>query len=76
MNDKSGPWDVPLRTYVKEFKLILIVYNMSTETIEKEMEIDYGSAEDRRFLGKLTFWAATNGRSVETMSKDDWRKSK
>jgi hypothetical protein len=73
-NTKDGPESVPLRSYVKSFKMMVIVYNLSTEKVEREVEIDYGIETDRKWLGRLSYWAATEGRSVETLSFDDWTK--
>jgi hypothetical protein len=72
--DLSGPWDAPLRDYVKSFPLMIIIYNLKKDIIEIEREIDYGNAEDRKFLGKITFWAIANERSVETISLKDYKK--
>jgi hypothetical protein len=74
--DKSGAWDVPIQNYVKECKLVVILYSLTRDEIEKEIQIDYGKYEDRKFLGRLTYWAVTNSRTIETMSYQDWKDSK
>jgi len=77
MNDKfDGPWQIPLKGFVKQFDLMVIVYNLKDDSIEKEIKLDYGNRIDRAFLGKLSYWCATNGRSVETMSLEDWKNQK
>jgi len=77
MNVKNaGPWDIPLRNYVKDFKMMIIVYNIKDDCIIKEIPINYGDYEDRKFLGRISYWAATSGHSVETMSLEDWKASK
>lgn len=73
----TGPEDIPLQGgYVKSFELMVIISNLDKDCIEREVKIDYGNAEDRRWLGRVSFWAATNGRSVETMSLKDYEKYK
>ncbi len=77
MNDKfDGPWQIPLKGFIKQFDLMVIVYNLKDDSIEKEIKLDYGNRIDRAFLGKLCYWCATNGRSVETLSLEDWKKEK
>lgn len=72
-NDRSGPWAAPLRNFDKEERPIKVfIYNLENDSIENEFILNYGSFEDRKFLGKLTFYCITNGRSVETLLlKDD-----
>jgi len=76
ITDKSGPWDVPIKDYVKSCPIIVIIYNLKTDELEKEIQIDYGKYEDRKFLGRLTYWSITNERTIETMSLEDWSGSK
>lgn len=73
---RRGPWDSPLKEFNKEKPIIVIMHDLQHETIEREWKLDYGNYEDRKFLGKLTFFAVTTGRSIETMSIDDWEKVK
>lgn len=73
---RRGPWDVPLRSYIKELKIVVLIHNLETEEIEKEFYLDYGSMDDRKFMGRLSFWCVTNGRSLETLSTDDWKSMK
>lgn len=65
---KGRPWDAPVREYVKHFPMMISVYD--GDKLVKEQEIDYGKYEDRRFLGKLTYWALTEGYTVETSKAD------
>jgi hypothetical protein len=66
-----GPWDAPLRDYVKTHILMVTVYDFEDNIIKQE-RIDYGNFDHRKFLGKITFWATTNNYSVETMALKDW----
>jgi hypothetical protein len=77
MNDKtSGPRDFPLRDYVKDFEMMVIVYNIKDDCVFKEIPINYGNFEHRKFLGRISYWACSNGHSVETMSLKDWNATK
>lgn len=71
---KVEPWDAPLakRDYIEKFPIMVIVYYLNTDTICLERQIDYGNAGDRKLLGKISFWAMTNGMSIETMSLKDY----
>ena len=73
-NLKNGPERIPLLNFIKSFKMMVIVTNLSTEEIERQVEIDYGDEADRKWLGRLSYWCATEGRSVETLSLNDWMK--
>lgn len=66
----NGPEAMPLREYVKDFPLIIVVYD-GDRLIRKE-EINYGNSEHRKWLGKITYWACSNHYSVETMAAEDY----
>ena len=72
----SGPENLPLKTYVKNLPLMVVVYDLKTEKEIRSEEIDYGNYDHRKWLGKITFFAASNGYSVETMALKDWKKFK
>lgn len=72
-NKNAGPWDFPIRDYVKDFEMMVILYNIKTDCIVKEVPINYGNFEHRKFLGRITYWAGCNGHSVETLSLKDWK---
>lgn len=74
MSTHSGPWDIPLRQYITTLPIVVMIFNIQNDCIEKEIVIDYGNADDRKFLGKISFWAYSNGRSVECISKTDYDK--
>lgn len=82
MNDnfRRGPWDAPLPKYIDKREIVVLVHDLKRDeteaSIEQEFKLDYGSFEDRKFLGKLSFWAISNGRSVETMALEEWEKMK
>lgn len=68
MNNKivPGPEDIPLfGGYVKTFKMMVTIFDKNDNVI-REQEIDYGNHEHRKWLGKITYWACSNGMTVET----------
>ncbi len=76
---RRGPWDTPLKEYNKsETPIVVIIHDLTKnedqDTFESCHRINYASWEDRKFLGKLSFWAYNNRRSVETMTVEEWEK--
>jgi hypothetical protein len=67
MNNKivPGPEDIPQLGYVKTFKMMVTIFDKDDRII-REQEIDYGNHENRKWLGRVTFWACSNGMTVET----------
>ena len=74
INSRRGPWDVPLKGFVNQHEIYALIHDLQHEGIDYEIKLDLGNPEDKKFLGKITFWATSNGRSVETMSVEDWNK--
>lgn len=72
MSVPQGPWDTPVREYVKSLLMVVIIHNLTNDRVESEFAIDYGNIDDRKFLGRISFWAISNGRSVECISKKDY----
>lgn len=60
----NGPESIPLRDYVKSLPLTVQVYD-GTNCIRTE-NIDYSNAEHRKWIGKVTVWAAANKYEVRT----------
>jgi hypothetical protein len=73
---RRGPWDEKPKEYVTKLEMVAVVHNIENELIEHEFALDYGNADDRKFLGRLTFWCITNKRSVECVSVSEWAKIK
>ena len=73
-SNKNGPWDIPIRKYVEQFRMNVIIYD--GDNVLKEFEIDYGDFEDRKFLGRITFWACNNGYAVETNKAEELAKTR
>jgi hypothetical protein len=72
--DRSGPWDNKLKDYVEKQPIVAIIHNLDTDSIEREFQLDLGNKEDKKFLGRISFWAVTNNKSVETLSMENWWK--
>lgn len=68
---RKGAENVPLKDINKHMPILVLVYNLQTDALVEEKRINYGDAEDRRWLGRISFWAFTNGCSVETYAVKD-----
>jgi len=70
--DPDGPENLPLQSFNKSFIVVVFIYNLKNNDEVIDMrQIDYGSLEDRRWLGRVSFWAWSKGYSVETMRLSD-----
>jgi len=70
----NGPEDLPLREgYVKAFLMKVIIRDLKTNDVIRREDIDYGKPDDRRWLGRVSYFCCKNGQSVETMSLDDFK---
>lgn len=54
----------PLREYVKTYPIILEIYD--GDTLIKSEKLDYGNFEDKKYLGRLSYWAWEKNYTVET----------
>jgi len=66
---RNGAENIPLREINKNLQALIIVYDLKHDDkpiVEKR--INYGDADDRKWLGRITFWALTNHCSVETIA--------
>lgn len=61
----SGPEDMPLREYVKDFPITISIFDQKDKLLRTE-NINYGNHEHRRWLGRVTHWACSQGWTVET----------
>lgn len=69
---RRGAENIPLREINKEMPVLVVVYDLANDdAVVVEKEINYGDAEDRKWLGRITFYAVTNHCSVETMAITD-----
>lgn len=70
---KVGPESIPLKQWVKSFNAVILIYNVSDDNIVRKEVIDYGDSEQRKWLGKVTFWAWQNGMYVKTLAESDYK---
>lgn len=71
-NYKKNAENIPLREINTELKAKVVVYSLfENDDVVTEKDINYGNAEDRKWLGRITFWALTNHCSVETFALVD-----
>lgn len=69
---RKGAENIPLREINKDKQALVIIYDLRNgDNVVEEKWINYGDAEDRKWLGRITFWALTNHCSVETMARED-----
>jgi len=69
---RSGDEFKPLKEFNTHFPAYVFVLDIKQDnTIIKQGEFDYANFEHRKWLGKLTFWALSNGYSIETVAKKD-----
>lgn len=64
----QGPESAPLREYVKNYAIVVNIY--SGDDLIRHENVDYGDFEQKKWLGRLSFWAWTCGYTVETLSKE------
>lgn len=62
---RNGPEFIPIKNYVKEFKILVTLFDKDDNVVREE-KMDYGKAEDRVWLGRLSYYAWSNGYTVET----------
>ena len=68
---RAGVENLPLRQINTHCPIIVIVTDLSNDEIVSTIELDYAKFDDRKHLGRLSFWAISNKHSVETMAKSD-----
>lgn len=67
-----GPEDLPLKGYVKEHHLVIILKDVKSGRRIREERINYSDPDARRWLGKVTYYGTTNGYSIETFAEKDY----
>lgn len=68
---RRGAENIPLKDINKDMPILVLVYDLKTDKLVEEKRINYGNAEERRYLGRISFWAFTNHCSVETYAISD-----
>ena len=66
---RKGIENVPLKEVNKSLPILVIIYDLRNEDkVVEEKRLDYGNYEDRKYLGRLSFWALSNHCSIETIA--------
>jgi len=69
---KKGVENLPLRQINTSMPIMVYVIDLKNEDeIVQQVQLDYANFDDRKHLGRLTFWAVTHEHSIETMSLKD-----
>lgn len=69
---RQGMENIPLRQINTSKPALILVYDLrNDDKIIEEKRIDYANHEDRKWLGRITFWAMENHCSVETIAMVD-----
>lgn len=68
----TGPELIPLKAIVYDCELVILIKDIKSKRTIREERINYGNVEERKWLGKVTYWAVTNGYSVETFNEKDF----
>lgn len=71
-NIPRGPEDVPLKEYVTDHPLVIVVKDIKTGKVVREETINYSDSKSRQWLGRVTLWATTNNYMVQTCAKKDY----
>lgn len=67
-----GAEDIPPRSLIKGIKLVIIIKDIKSNRQIREERIEWDDPEARKWLGKLTYHAVTQGYSVETLNANDY----
>lgn len=68
----KGVENIPIRQIITSFPIVAFIINLSNnDEIVDQIEIDYSKIEDKKHLGRITYWALANGYSIELMNKKD-----
>lgn len=67
-----GPEDIPLKGYVSQHPIVILIIDIKSKRKIREERINYSDADARRWLGRITHWATTNNYMVQTCSEKDY----
>lgn len=66
---RKGIENVPLQEVNKDLPILVIIYDLrNNDNVVEEKRLNYGNFEDRKYLGRLSFWALSNHCSIETIA--------
>lgn len=75
-NIPRGPEDIPLKAFIKEFWVVVLIKDIKSDRYIREEKINYSDSDIRKWLGRISYWAWSNGYLIETMSLADYEKFK
>lgn len=67
-NAPNNPENGRLSYFVKDYPIIVEIYN--GDSLVRTENMNYSNYEDKKWLGRLSFWAWTEGYTVETRPKE------
>lgn len=59
------------REIITTLPIIVFVINIESDDVIQQIELDYAKIDDKKLLGRLSYWALTNGCYMELMNKKD-----
>ncbi len=68
---RNGIENLPLRQINTFCPIIVIITDLTTDEIVNTIELDFAKFEDRKHIGRLSFWCVSNHHSIETIAKAD-----
>lgn len=69
---RKGIESIPLLSNNHDCPIMVFVIDLkNNDNVVEQKELNLADHAHRKFLGKLTFWAVSNGHSIETMSVKD-----
>ncbi len=68
---RKGAENLPLREINKTLPILVMIYDLATDNLVDEVRLDYGNMDDRKHLGRLTYYALTHHCTVETIAMID-----
>ena len=68
----KGQENIPLKEINKNLPILVLIYNLrNNDELVTELRLNYGNQDDRKHLGRITYWALTNHCTVETIALSD-----
>jgi hypothetical protein len=69
---KRGIENIPLQKINTSMPIMVIVYDLlNDDNVVIEKQVDFANYENRKWLGRLSFWCYTNHHSMETIALAD-----
>jgi hypothetical protein len=72
---RKGAENIPLRQINNHCPIYVLIRNLRAvdeeDDVVQEFRMDLSNPEDRKHLGRLTYWCTNNHHSIETMSLAD-----